>query len=205
MSKFKMKLKVTGFELEIEGDRQDVPLIARNVSAQLGAMVQPANDIAQGTAPRLGRDAIDVTPTPTPEGTSSKKSRGRPRKGSPGASSATELDAFDWSHDVASWGNALQSWNTLQKSVWLLYVMDKQNVAKDASAAQIANTFNKHFRQAKPILAANVSRDLGKAKSTPPAKVGEQTTSDPHKWFLTEEGLKLAAELVKAARGETAA
>jgi hypothetical protein len=201
MSKFRMKLKLTGLEVEIEGTREDIPLIARNVSAQLGGLVQPANDVAQGAVPRLGRDAIDVTPS-SADAASAKRRKTSKKTADGNSASGTELDAFDWQHDVATWGSAVQGWNTLQKSIWLLYVMDKQSVVNEASAAQIANTFNKHFRQTGTILAANVSRDLGKAKTTAPAKVGEKTTGSPHKWFLTDEGMKLAVELVRAARGE---
>jgi hypothetical protein len=204
MSKFRMKLKLTGLEVEIEGTREDIPLIARNVSAQLGGLMQPANDVAQGAVPRLARDAIDVTPTAA-DTTSPKRRKTSRKTGQSTSTSSTELDEFNWNHDFATWGSAVQGWNTLQKSIWLLYVMDKQSVVNEASAAQIANTFNKHFRQAKTILAANVSRDLGKAKTAAPAKVGEKSTVTPHKWFLTDEGMRVAVDLVKEARGETKA
>ncbi len=40
-NKFKFKLKITGFEMEVEGSREEVEVITSNIGAQLRGMVQP--------------------------------------------------------------------------------------------------------------------------------------------------------------------
>jgi hypothetical protein len=63
----------------------------------------------------------------------------------------------------------------------------------------IAKTFNQHFKQASTIRGSNVSRDLGNAKLTAPALVGEDTTKHPSLWFLTDEGRNRAQALIAEA------
>lgn len=89
--------------------------------------------------------------------------------------------------------------------MWLLNVAANEVDTKEMTANQIADTFNKHFRQAGPIRVGNVSRDLGVKKRHTPALVSEDTTKSPPAWFLTEAGIKQANELAGKARGEVAA
>jgi hypothetical protein len=202
MSKFKVKLKLQGLELEVEGAKEDIPAISQNVAAQLTGLITPAAGMAGGNE-GTDREPINVTPTlPEPART---KRRPSPRRSSTAAGNgADRSDVFDWKHDAAAFGNPVQGWNTADKSMWLLYAAAKQGVVQEMSGPQIAATFNKHFRQAGPILPHNVTRDLGKIKGTPPAKVSEDTTKSPPAWFLTDEGIKHAEGLVKVARGEAA-
>jgi len=62
MAKFKMRLKVQGLELEVEGERQDIPLITAAVSKQLSSIVEPADVIVEASPKHIGNGsgAIDV-------------------------------------------------------------------------------------------------------------------------------------------------
>jgi hypothetical protein len=199
MSKFKVKFKITGLEFEIEGSREDVPLISRNLASQFGGMFTPAANIVQGSSPALGRDPIEVTPAAPISGSGRSNRRTSRRVSAADVSKPSKV--FDWNHNVQEWGSPAQAWNPLQKSIWLLYVAKAQGVTTEMTTSQIANTFNKHFRQSGVIRPSNVSRDLGKAKTLPPSKVGEDSTKDPSTWFLTEQGEKTAVELVSEGRG----
>jgi hypothetical protein len=52
-SKFKITLKLQGFELQVEGSREDIPMLTKNVSAQLAGMLMPATNMVEGHAPVL--------------------------------------------------------------------------------------------------------------------------------------------------------
>lgn len=69
----------------------------------------------------------------------------------------------------------------------------------ELSTGQIVKTFNLHFRQAKTVTSSNVARDLGKAKVSTPALVGEDPTKSPPGWFLTDEGVRRAQALIAEA------
>jgi hypothetical protein len=198
MSKFKIKMKMTGLELEIEGTKDDIPIISQNLAAQFGGMLSPAANIIQGTRPAIPRGVVEHPAAETEQVKGRKRSS--KRTSALGGDSKSPKH-FDWTHDVQQWGTPLQDWNPLQKSIWLLYVAKAQGAADEMSPGQISNTFNKHFRQAGLIRPSNVSRDLGKAKTTAPAKVNEDSTKSPATWFLTSEGEKAAVELVSAGRG----
>jgi hypothetical protein len=198
LSKFRIKLKLTGLEIEVEGTREDVPLLAKQIGAQLGSLVAPAAAMADGKALGHQREPIDITPPREAQTGSAGKVRRPARRGGGGGESAV---AVEFNHSVESYGSPLQAWNTAKKSMWLLYVSDKQGGPKEMSAAQIATTFNKRFKQAGMIRPENVSRDLGRLKTKAPAKASDDTTKDPAVWFLTETGTKDAEALVAAARG----
>lgn len=206
MSKFKIKLKLQGLDLEIEGSKDDIPAISRNLADQVSGLLMPAANIVEGSDPGSARELLNVTPNIPPVSQSRGKRRpATTRRATPLSSGAgNSVEAFDWRHDAAAFGNPVQTWTTADKSMWLLYVVSKQQVTQEMSAPQIANTFNKHFRQAGPIRANNVSRDLGRFKTSPPPRVSEDSTKNPSVWFLTDEGIKHAETLVKSARGEDA-
>ena len=46
MAKFRIRLKVQGFELEVDGEREDIPAITAAVQQQLTGLVTPAESIA---------------------------------------------------------------------------------------------------------------------------------------------------------------
>lgn len=195
MSNFKIKLKLTGFELEIEGNRDELPLIADSVSQQIVGLLEPATNIVEGsTTP--SEETRQLNPP------LSKRVRRSQRKTQSRKDDLINNEqAIDLQIDPSKWGTPQQSWNTANKSIWLLYVIGQEQNVNEISGICLSKTFNKHFRQAKEILVNNVNRDLGKMKVKPKALVAEITNSVPTKWYLTQEGMKFAQELVQQAKG----
>jgi hypothetical protein len=189
MAKFKVRFKIEKLELEIEGERETLPAITHGLKQQMTGFLQaPATVIGIEELPRVpstvisdGNGGREVTPK--------RKRRNR--------SSETEDSAsapIDFRHDSTKWGNPKQEWTTVQKAMWLLFVLSKQTEHKELGYTCIAETFNKHFRQAKAIQKGNVGRDLGKAKLA--SLVGEDTTKTPSAWYLTSEGEKTVQKLI---------
>lgn len=198
MSKFKIKLKLTGLEIEIEGTKEDLPIISQNLANQLGNVITPAANMVQGARPAIPH----IPAAPGLDADETKSRRKSPRKNGGADTKAKKAVALDFVHDSSKWGTPSQDWNPTKKSLWLLYVVKAAGAATEMTATEVANTFNKHFRQAGTIQPSNVSRDLGKAKKQAPALVGEMTNQDPSPWFLTAEGEKIAIELVREGLGQ---
>ncbi len=154
MSKFKVRLKITGFELEVEGSRAEVPLIGQNLSRQIAGLIAPASNIVQGEVPPLPVNGED-NGSPA----SGRKSSGKGRKSTP-----KEKQPLNWSYDGETYGMPQQIWSTADKAIWLLYVAEKAMAIKEVSTSQITSIFNNHYRAAKPILQPNDSRDLNKLR-----------------------------------------
>lgn len=193
MSKFKFRLKLQGLELEMEGSRDDIPLMAQNIGNQLAGLMQPAADMASGGS------ADGVNEPITIDHLASDKAKGRKRRkrSISGQPANAEGTAIEWQHDAAKYGNPQQSWNTAKKAIWVLYVVSREAGLNQLTATQIADTFNRKFKQAGPIRATNVSRDLGTAKLKNPALTGEDTAKTVSEWFLTDAGSKSAHESIK--------
>lgn len=196
MAKFKMKMKLEGFELELEGEREDIPLMAQNVSQQLVGLIEPAANIAADKAPKKMVASQQGSSQSNSETTTKKKS-------SRGSSKSAKEPPVDWAHDSGTWGSPCQEWNPLKKSIWLLYVVSNVTEKNQLTAGCIASTFNKHFKSSGMIRGSNVSRDLGKAKAERLSPVGQDTVGN-NEFFLTDKGKELAVQLVAEARGETA-
>jgi hypothetical protein len=188
-------MKVQGFELEISGEREDAALIGRNVGSQFASLLTPAIDIVEGEAPTLH----DPLPAIVDGNNNRKKVRRRIRVAPTGEGDAG--GAIDFKHEITKFGMPSQEWKTAQKSIWLLYVLKDGHGIGEASTRQLAETFNKHFRQSGAVKSSNVSRDLGKAKIETPSLVGEDTRTTPSKWYLTDEGVRTAQALVAQSRG----
>jgi hypothetical protein len=206
MAKFKIALKVTGLELQIEGSRDDVPLMAHAAGQQLMGLFMPASNVVEGEFSSVETPALPAPPSQAPRNSkkgSSSRSKGRSMNGTK-PNGATSAEAIDWVHDPAKWGVPKQEWNTATKAMWLLYVVSREKGVGELSPAVIVATFNKHFRQSGQILANNTSRDLGKLKTKAPALVAEDTTREPKSWFLTQAGIGHAQKLVEEALGRTA-
>src|SRR6185312_8793739 len=204
LSKFRIKMKLQGFELEVEGSRDDAPLIAQNLGRQFAGLLQPAAQIVEGEEVFPPR-AISLPTASGEPATPKRRSRGRKRASSTTASENRGSDAdsaINWRHDPAKWGSPRQEWNTASKAIWLLYVAGNETPQKELTSKRISNTFNKHFKQAGPILTNNVARDLGKLKVGRDAAVSEDTTQDPSPWFLTDAGIRRAQALVAEALGQ---
>jgi hypothetical protein len=188
MGKFKIHLKLQGLELDIEGDRSDMPAINNAVAREITGLIQPAAALTNGAEP-------PATP-PTIEGEIDNGKKPRPRKRPSGSRSSSDISgqAVDFRHDPAKYGNPSQSWSVTQKAIWLIYVLKGIQGLNEIAASQLLATFNENFKQAKTIHPPHLSRDLGFAKVQNPAPVGE------HKgmWYLTDEGERQAKELIQS-------
>lgn len=196
MAKFKVRLKVQGLELEVEGSREDVPKIAQNVGQQLAGMLQPAAAIVegQGVPP-----PILVNPEEKPK-TKRKRRTTTSRRSSPLVQATDDAEAVDWKHNPVRWASPQQSWTARQKAVWLLLVVKEAANKNGLSSAAITATFNKHFPEARHIQTRHVTRDLRKAKKESQGPVSEDTRESPTLWILTQAGEKEARELIEQTR-----
>jgi hypothetical protein len=202
MGRFKIRVKLQGLEMDIDGSRDDAPLIASNLGRQFAGLLEPAAHIVEGTVEVEGDDnstRVAVLDEPAARSRSSRRGKrtGPPRTNANGAA------GISWKHDPSKWGNPQQGWSAADKAVWLLYVSGQETQVKDMASSTLASAFNRMFREAGMVRAGNLPRDLGRLKAQAPPLVGEDTTKTPPTWFLTIEGTKKAEELVKQARGQS--
>ena len=190
-------MKLQGFELEIEGSREDAALISKQVTNQITGMLD-IEGIIEGKAKR-------TTPNP-PLQADESTAPAKPRKKRASGPKYTkeekaEIAAIAFFHNPENFGNPQQGWTTVQKALWLLYVLKETNLGDSHPGVRLTNTFNEHFKQSGKIATGNVNRDLGKAKSQAPALVGEDKVGKFGNWFLTDTGRQEAQKLVAEARG----
>jgi hypothetical protein len=204
MSKFRIKLKLQGLEMEVEGTRDDLPAIRRSLGQQFEGILNPSTEIAEGRP--LTLEAARTNNASVEEEGSRRKRKTRTSQNRTSSSDGTaEEIPIDWKHDPAKYGSPLQSWVSAQKAIWLLYVAAQEASVHEVSGSRIAVTFNKHFRQAGPVSTGHVNRDLGRLKAArdgQPPLVSEDTTKTPPLWFLIEAGSKEAQKLVLEALGK---
>lgn len=208
MSKFRIKMKLTGLELEIEGTREEMPQIAHNLGRQFTGLLQPAAGIVEGEVLPSDRRIVPpaAPPAPSPDGGSQatrKRKSGKKRTAAStpfaaATSGTTPTDlVVEFTHDPTRFGLPRQEWSTTQKAIWLLYIVGEQAGRRELTAHQIEATFNRQFREAKQILIQNIARDLGKQRAKgKDAPVAEDTTMDPSPWYLVEAGRREAQALV---------
>lgn len=192
MSKFKMKLKLTGLELEVEGTREDAPKIAASIGQQLSGFLQPTTLLgnSNGTSHKVIEAEIDGN------GTGKKKKGGNRKSGGSGGTKTSE--DVNFVHDPSKFGTPAQGWTVAQKAIWFIYIVGEQTDIKQQTAYGIMKNFNVMFRSAKTINSANVMRSLEKEKlKGANAPVGTDTTSGTAKYFLTQTGIAIAQKLAK--------
>ena len=195
MPKFRIRLKVQGLELEVDGEREDIPAITAAVQQQFSGLILPAESMADGhkqlaDGGRWNGGEEEKT-----------KGRGRKRGGGSRITDGAAAQAIEFRHDAAKYGNPLQSWDVTQKSIWLLFVIKSLTDTKEVSGPQLAATFKQYFKPAGKMHPPHVTRDLSRAKVQNPAPVGE----DKGLWFLTDEGDRQAQELIKSVLNLTTA
>jgi hypothetical protein len=188
MSKFKINLKLQGLELNIEGEKSDIPAISSAIKQQLSAIVPAIPLITESPT-------LEVEAPVKPE--ASLMPKPRKKRKSTGVPTDDETKPVVIIPDATRFGVPSQDWTVGQKTQWLLYVVEQLNGVKDMSIGEITKTFNEYFREAKLLTPANVSRDLNSSKTTNPALAGVQGD----KWFLTAEGKTAAQALVNQALG----
>jgi hypothetical protein len=181
-SKFKVRLKITGFELELEGSRDEVAELTQSIGQQMSGILNPGGAIIEGAV---------VPQTVAPEAVRLQDKRPRRKRAAASASTPDGAEAaIGLRHDASQFGMPRQDWKTAQKAMWLLHVLKGTGNGDSFSTRAIVETFNKHFKQSKTITTSNVTRDLGKAKIENPSLVGEDASRSPSEWFLTTEGEK---------------
>lgn len=191
MGKFRLRLKVQALEVEIDGEREDLPAITSAINRQLGGLVEPVEVAANGHKQLGGGDKGQVIDAAD---LNKKSSSNRSRRGN-GARNVEGASPIDFRHDPPKYGNPLQSWNLTEKSIWLLAVLKGISQVNEISGPQIAATFNHYFKQTGRIHPPLVTRELGKARVQNPAPVGE----DKGLYYLTPEGDKQAQKLIQDA------
>jgi hypothetical protein len=191
MAKFRMRLKIQGFELEVDGEREDIPAITSAIQSQFAGLIQPAEMMVDGQ-----KQLAD--PAKTIEGDTSKNGARPAGKKRPGAAKSSTgggpTQPIELRHDAATYGNPLQSWSVTDKSIWMLAVIKGSTNTAEVAGPQVAATFNQYFKQAGKVHPPNVTRELGTAKVQNPAPVGE----DKGLWYLTAEGDRQAQVLIQS-------
>ena len=148
MAKFKVRFKVEKLELEIEGERENLPAITHGLKQHLAGFIQaPAAVIGVEEEPLVIEPAI----TAGNGGSGDVRKRKRRNRSSVSGNDDSVGAAVDFRHDGAKWGTPKQDWSTAQKAMWLLYAVAKQTEHKELSYGAVVETFNKHFRQAKEV------------------------------------------------------
>jgi len=186
MAKFRIRMKVQGFELEVDGEREDIPAITNAVKDQLGGLV------ISGEVVTDGRKQLE----PGNRGATEDDKGGRRRNRSGGRSSEAAAAPIEFRHDPAKYGNPTQDWNAAQKCIWLLFVIEGTTGTKEVSGPQLAATFNSSFKASGKLHPPHVTRDLAKEKIKNPAPIGE----DKGLYYLTDEGKRQAQQLIESVR-----
>jgi hypothetical protein len=199
VSKFRIKMKLQGLELEIEGAREDAAVISQNIGAQLSSMMQPVSGIIEG---EISHDGAVPVQAPQIINGAVKKQRRTRKQSSVIGSDSQESTVIDFKSSPEKFGNPQQQWKTADKALWLIYVLQENSKGTEFSTKAIVDTFNKHFKQSGRITTSNVTRDLGRLKTnTTPTVIGENSSNSPSTWYLTEAGIKKAQGLVAEALG----
>jgi hypothetical protein len=190
MSNFEVTFELQGLKIHVKGDREIAPSIANNVGRQFASVLSPAGLIE---APKNGHDTgVKVIEAPVPPSRSKRKRGGRPV-----SAEVASPTPVTWAHDVDRWGSPVQGWKTLQKSAWLLFVVEQAVGKKDLSSTEIADIYQASFRDAGPPRPSNVARDLAKESSL----FGDEDG----RFYLKQAGKDAAAKLVEEAKGSVVA
>ncbi len=104
MAKFRMRLKIQGFELEVDGEREDIPAITTALHQQLAGFIQPAEMIVEPTK-QLGSAPKTIQgETATPAAKPAKK-----RPSGKSSTAGTPTQAIEFRHEPTTYGNPQQS------------------------------------------------------------------------------------------------
>jgi hypothetical protein len=195
-NQFKFKLKITGFELEVEGSKEDVAAITSSVANQLKGLTTP-----QVFGDNTEIEDVEVTEVSTTSLPPAPKKKNARKRSSSSGSANMKIEPIDFKNDPKKYSAPSMSWTTLQKALWLMYVINNEKNISELSIAQITNTYNTYYKQSKTIRATNVARDLGKVKLGSGAFVGENSALSPHLWYLTDGGDLHVQNIIKESKG----
>jgi hypothetical protein len=196
MNKLKFTFKIKELELQVEGTREEVNTITNSIGQQFQGLIRPTGATGEQTSqpPLQITEDGEITEVKTPA---------KRRKNAGAQPKAEKAKAYDFKNDPSKYSSPLQSWTGLEKAVWLVYVVHNELSIMELSAGEIGETFNKHFKQQGKIRPSNIARDFGKQKAGAKAIVGENSTVSPTKWYLTEEGNKMAQKLIQNLKNGT--
>ncbi len=200
-----IELLVEKFRLRVTADRDEIPQVTANLARQFAGMLEPAAGLATNSPPRK---VIPSSPSPEVNGNdkengNSNETRKANRKNAraDGVGAASKSEPINYVHDSGNWGFPQQEFTTLEKAVYVLYIVEQMTTKTELPAGVITATFNKHYKQAGQVRPSNISKYLGAARSQRPSPVDLNTTAEPNAWFLTSEGKKIAEQLVMKSRG----
>jgi hypothetical protein len=185
MSKFSVKIKLQGLEIEVEGSQDVAPRIAKQVAEQIGALVKPPMLIEMGKG---NNGSFESTDDHDEKGKSKKKR-------SSGGGTKSSADDVNFTHAPSQHGSPSQDWTTTQKAIWLLCALNSE---KPLSGYSIAKAFNKQFKTAGAINGGNVNKGLDKEKlkgATSP--VGADVSDGTTRYYLTNAGKAMGEKLAK--------
>src|SRR5579859_6575845 len=126
MSKFTIKVKLEKLEIEVEGSREDAPLIAKRVGQQMGGLLQPAL-LATGNG--------NTPPNVVDAEVETENGAGKKKKGKKTGGGRTAAELLNFVHDPSQYGSPQQAWTTTQKTIWFLHIVGKQ-----ANVTQLTGT-----------------------------------------------------------------
>src|ERR1051325_5773152 len=104
MAKFRIRMKLQGFEFEVDGEREDIPAITNAVKQQLGALVIPGEVVTDGH-----KQLEQGNPGGSNE--EEKKERRKSRGGGSRSGDGNPTAPIEFRHDPAKYGNPTQDWN----------------------------------------------------------------------------------------------
>jgi hypothetical protein len=200
VSKIRVKIKLQGFEMEVEGSRDDMVVVREAVTQQMSGLLGPAADIAAGEATKQTHNGHAPITIEAVKSTAKKKFT---RAGTNSAETVSGTPV-EWRHDASKFGSPKQEWAGTDKAIWLLYVAASAATVSEMSTSTIIATLYKLFRSVKAPRASNLARDLAKlqqARNGHQPLVSLDATKDPGVWYLTDAGIKHAQTLVAAALG----
>jgi hypothetical protein len=192
MSKYTIKLKLQGLELEVEGTTADAPKIAAKIGEQFGEFFKPAAllETSNGHHTTLEGD-VDGNGA----GKENRKNKRAARKPD---GSKTAVEELNFVHDSTKYGTPSQEWTGAQKAIWFLWVTGEQTNVKLQTTYSIMKSFNSMFRAAGMINNGNIMKAFEKEKlKGANAPVGSDMTGGTAKYFLTDAGIALAQRLAK--------
>lgn len=205
MATLEIKFELTGLKFEITGEKDDVSVALASLQQQVATLVQSAASAAgalDGHPPQNGRVLpSQIAPAgPSIDGElpprgalTSPSGRSKSKRGS--GASRSKVEAIQLTHDPEKYGFPKQEWNTANKAMWLLYVMEMQTEQKEASAHVIAATFKLYFKVFGNILTHNIVRDLGSSKKK--GLVNSDPTKSPEAWYLLAAGKTAMQALIQ--------
>ena len=189
MPKFRIRLKVQGLELEVDGERQDLPAITQAVQNQLTGIVIAPEAFTDASKQLTGGNGANGAGGDQDEEGKKKQRRERRSARTGGGEGAEPLE---FRHDAAKYGNPVQAWTLEEKCIWLLYVLKKSADVSEVSGPVLAATFNKYFKPTGRVHPPHVTIKLAKKKMENPTPIGQ----DKENYYLTEEGDKQAQQLI---------